>query len=179
MSKEPHPFTISSAPSENNLRLTVKHLGDFTGELGALTAGAGARIEGPFGKFSFLEVAEKKQIWVAGGIGITPFLSMARSLNTYTGYQIDLFYCVKTEAEAVFIDELKEVAGKSGQLRVIPFFSDKQGYISAEQIDKLSGLAGKEIFVCGPPALMKSLKEQFGKLNVPKASVHSEEFAIL
>lgn len=179
LSREFHPFTISSAPAENNLRLTVKQLGDFTGELLALTEGASANIEGPFGKFSFLEVETKKQIWVAGGIGITPFLSMARSLKEYADYQIDLFYCVKTQSEAVFIEELNEIAGATGQLKVILFCADKQGYISAEQIEKYSGLVGKEIFVCGPPALMKSLKEQFSKLKIPRERVHSEEFAIL
>jgi predicted ferric reductase len=179
ISGEYHPFTISSSPLETGLRLTVKHLGDFTGDLRALTAGSDARIEGPFGKFSFLEVELKRQIWVAGGIGITPFLSMARSLKKYSGYGVDLFYCVKTAAEAVFIGELEAIAKETGQLRVILFCADEKGYISAEQIDKTCGLAGKEIFVCGPAPLMKSLKDQFDGLKIPRWRVHSEEFAIL
>lgn len=178
ISSESHPFTVSSAPSEVNLRLTIKNLGDYTGNLKKLAAGSFAYIEGPFGKFSFLAADLKKQIWIAGGIGITPFLSMARSLENYTGYQIDLFYSVRTETEAIFLTELNMIVKKTGQLRVIPFFTDKQGYITAEQIQKLSGLAGREIFICGPLALMKNLKNQFDKLKISHGLVHSEEFSL-
>ncbi len=176
---EYHPFTIASGSGSSNLKLTIKNLGDFTAELKKLKAGASAKIEGPFGKFSYLEAPGREQIWLAGGIGITPFLSMARSLKPAGGYRIDLFYCVRTMEEAVFIDELNEIARRDPQLRVIPFCTDIEGYLSAETVAKHCALAGKEIFVCGPPAMMKGLKDQFRKLNIPADRIHSEEFALL
>jgi len=179
ISTEPHPFSISSAVSEGNLKLTIKSLGDYTSQLKNLKAGVLAKIEGPFGKFSYQNVENKNQIWIAGGIGITPFLSMARSLEN-TEYKIDLYYCVNNEKEAVFLEELLKISQQNLNFRVVPFYSEKQGFINAESIQKISGeLNNKEIFLCGPPAMMKSLREQFLKLKISRKNIHSEEFQLL
>ncbi len=80
--KEIHPFSITSAPAEEKLRITAKELGDFTTRLKILKKGTKVKIEGPFGKFSYLNfLPQHKQIWIAGGIGLAPFLSMARNLT--------------------------------------------------------------------------------------------------
>jgi predicted ferric reductase len=179
ISAESHPFSISSAVSEKNLKLTIKSLGDYTSQLRNLRAGALAKIEGPFGKFSYQNVENKNQVWIAGGIGITPFLSMARSLEN-AEYKIDLYYCVNNEKEPIFLEELLKISQQNPNFRIIPFYSEKQGFINAEFIQKISGdLNGKEIFLCGPPAMMKSLKEQFLKLKVSRKNIHSEEFQLL
>jgi len=169
ISAESNPFSISSAVSEKNLRLTIKSLGDYTSQLRNLKAGALAKIEGPFGKFSNQDVKNKNQIWIAGGIGITPFLSMVKSLEN-AEYKIDLYYCVNNEKETIFFEDF----------RIIPFYSEKQGLINAGFIQKISGdLFRKEIFLCGPPAMMKGLREQFLKLKVSRKNIHSEEFQLL
>ena len=80
ISTEAHPFSVSSTPEDGRLRIVVKALGDYTSRLPALRRGAVARIEGPFGKFSHHNCPNRKQVWIAGGIGITPFLSMAGTL---------------------------------------------------------------------------------------------------
>jgi len=179
ISAESHPFSISSAVSEKNLRLTIKSLGDYTSQLRNLKAGALAKIEGPFGRFSYQDVKNKNQIWIAGGIGITPFLSMARSLKN-AEYKIDLYYCVNNEKEAIFFTEFLKISQQNPNFRIISFYSEKQGFINAEFIQKISGdLFRKEIFLCGPPAMMKSLKEQFLKLKVSRKNIHSEEFQLL
>jgi len=176
ISAESHPFSISSAVSEKNLRLTIKSLGDYTSQLRNLKAGALAKIEGPFGKFSHQDVKNKNQIWIAGGIGITPFLSMVKSLEN-AEYKIDLYYCVNNEKETIFFEELLKISQQNPNFRVVPFYSEKQGFINAEFIQKISGeLNNKEIFLCGPPAMMKNLKEQFLKLKVSRENIHSEEF---
>jgi predicted ferric reductase len=179
ISAESHPFSISSGVSEKNLRLTIKSLGDYTSQLRNLRPGALAKIEGPFGKFSYQNVENKNQIWIAGGIGVTPFLSMARSLEN-AEYKIDLYYCVNNEKEAIFFEELLKISQQNPNFRIISFYAEKQGFIKAEFIQKISGdLNSKEIFLCGPPAMMKSLKEQFLKLKVSRKNIHSEEFRLL
>ncbi len=175
VSSEPHPFSISSAPSERVLQISVKSLGDYTSQLKHLRKGALARIEGPYGKFSFNDCANKNQIWIAGGIGITPLLSMARSLEN--GFNVDLYYCAKNRDDAVFLDELVSIAENKANFRVINYCSDKSGRITAEVVEKLSGtLSGKDIFLCGPPAMMRALKKDFINLGVDKIRIHNEEF---
>jgi predicted ferric reductase len=135
--------------------------------------GTEAEIEGPFGKFSN-PLQDKAQIWIAGGIGITPFLSMARSL-TGSEPQIDLYYCFKEQSEAVFVEELHHLAKIHHNFRVIPFCSSTQGRIDVSFLEKESkGLNGKEIFICGPITMIHSLSSSLNKQHV-----HMEEFELL
>jgi predicted ferric reductase len=79
-----HPFSITSAPGERALMITVKAVGDYTRALRRLEVGADAVVEGPYGSFSHQNVPRQRQLWIAGGIGVTPFLSMARGLGDTT-----------------------------------------------------------------------------------------------
>ena len=180
IAKEWHPFSISSSPLDDSLRVSVKSLGDFTSSLPNITKGTIAEIEGAYGKFSHSNFKNRKQIWVAGGIGITPFLSMAKSLPS-DDYKVDLYYSVRTKSELVDVQTLLKVAKtKNSNFRLIPFVSeDKKTFLSANFIKKNSAsVKNKEIFICGPPAMMKSLKVQFKKIGVSKKMIHSEEFSL-
>ena len=80
--RESHPFTIASAPGDDPLRLAVKRFGDFTSSMMKLRPGSQSQLEGPFGGFHLRSDPAHPQTWIAGGIGITPFLSWARSLDS-------------------------------------------------------------------------------------------------
>ncbi|KKS46516.1 hypothetical protein A3J20_05145 [Candidatus Gottesmanbacteria bacterium RIFCSPLOWO2_02_FULL_42_29] len=176
---EKHPFSITSPPSERELKLTVKSLGDFTGNLKLLDTGDAAEIEGPYGRFSYLNFTNRNQIWVAGGIGITPFLSMARTLYRLD-FSICLFYSAAEQSEAVFLEELLGIAAQNPNFVVYTIFTKTQGRLSAEIIQATVGdLANFEIFICGPPPMMISLKRQLKRLGVSKDRIHSEEFQLL
>ena len=112
-----HPFSITSAPDERTLRITVKAIGDYTSALRRLDEGAEAIVEGPFGSFSNVGLAQPRQIWAAGGIGVTPFLSMARSLGDGAGPPVHFYYCVERPEEAHFLDEFRALAGAARRLR--------------------------------------------------------------
>ena len=177
--EEVHPFSLSSQPLGVSISIGVKALGDFTKRLRELRPGMRAVIEGPFGRTSYVYYPRKSQIWIAGGIGITPFLGMARSLKPSDGYNVDLFYSAVDRNEAAFLGELEQIAARNPNLRLIPWFSEEKSFLTAEAIVKESGgVLGKEIFLCGPPPMMKALREQFGKWKVPVANIHSEEFSI-
>ena len=175
-----HPFSVSSSPKDDFLRLSVKALGDYTGALVNLKHGAIAEIEGAYGKFSYTNYSNYQQIWVAGGIGVTPFLSMARSLPTDNPYKIDLYYSVKTRSELIDVDVLAEISQLQGDnFRIIPFVAVESGFITADFVSKTSnGLKGKEIFICGPPGMMKAMRQQMKVLGVSNANIHSEEFSM-
>lgn len=175
-----HPFSVSSAPKDKYIELSVKAVGDFTKSLKKITPGTIAEIEGAYGQFSYVNYQNKNHIWVAGGIGITPFLSMAKTLPAYKDYKIDLYYCVTKQSELIDSDELAKVAAiGQNHFRVIPYIANEHGSITADIIRKKShGLEGKEIFICGPPPMMKSLRKQFIENGVPPKTIHTEEFAI-
>ncbi len=175
-----HPFSISSAPHEQNLRLSIKALGDYTKAMPQLKPGAIAEVEGAYGKFSFKGFKNPNQIWIAGGIGITPFLSMAKSLPS-SGYKIDLYYSVKTISELINFNELVAVHELNKEcFRFIPYVADKKPQLlNADFIEKTSqGLQSKEIFICGPPPMMKALKKQLKDKQVLSSVIHTEEFAM-
>jgi predicted ferric reductase len=181
VTSEWHPFSISSGPKDPYLRVSVKGLGDYTNKLSNIKVGTNAEVEGAYGRFSYTKADSKNQIWVAGGIGVTPFLSMARSLPTDGSYKVDLYYSVKTASELIDWNNLKIIAGHhTDHLRVFPYVGDQtKGHLSADYIEKTSGgLAGKEIFICGPPPMMDAMRQQFKQKLVPGTSLHSEEFAM-
>jgi len=174
--RESHPFSFSSNSDQDLISFTIKNLGDFTSKINNLEIGTEARIEGPFGKFSYKEADSKKQIWIAGGIGITPFLSMAKSIHNDKDYSVDLYYCVRNPKEAVYLEEL--LALKDEKINIIPHFSDTMGFINADIIKEKSGLEEKSIFICSPVFMIKALKEQFSVKGISTKTIYSEEFSL-
>ncbi len=175
--KESHPFSIVSAPGDPRLTIAIKSLGDHTGRFKLIEKGMIAKVEGPFGMFSYTTARGKDQIWIAGGIGITPFISMARSV-TDPAYRIKVYYCVKDQAEAVFLNDLIAITEKNPNVETMAFCSSERGYISADALQTMHGdLLAKEFFICGPPAMMQGLKEQLIRKGVPKKHIHTEEFS--
>ncbi len=174
--RESHPFSFSSNDDDNKISFTIKNLGDFTSKIQKLEKGTLAFIEGPFGKFSYEEASSKKQIWIAGGIGITPFLSMAKSIVKENGYDVDLYYCVRNPREAVYLSELEKL--NNPQIKIIPHFSDTDGFINANIIKEKSGLDDKSIFICSPVPMIKALKKQFKNNGILTNAIYSEEFSL-
>lgn len=178
--KEAHPFSIASAPGENTLRLYMKALGDYTNGLKHLRVGTIAEVEGAFGKFSYTHFGDTPQVWIGGGIGITPFLSMARSIQPDSP-QIDMFYSVVKKEELVDQNALTEfLPSRYPQFKYYTYIAEEQpGFLTASYIEqKIGDLKGKEIFICGPPAMMKSMRAQLRKMGIPNRKIHTEEFAM-
>jgi predicted ferric reductase len=175
---ESHPFTISSAPSEDDLRLTVKASGDFTRYLfNHLQAGTDAVIEGAYGMFDYKE-GSQRQIWVAGGIGLTPFLSFIRDMDGNLRHDVDFYYTIRHTEEALFLDEIKAAAVMNPRLKVHVRFSAIDGSLTVEEIVKNAGgdLRGYDIYLCGPLPMIQAFSRKFIEYNVPGKNIHYEEF---
>ncbi|MCX6754409.1 MAG: ferric reductase-like transmembrane domain-containing protein [Candidatus Nomurabacteria bacterium] len=173
---ESHPFSISSASVDNNIKITVKNLGDYTSLLVGLKPNDGVLIDGPYGHFSYQNFKSKNQIWIAGGIGITPFLSMARVLESE--YNIDMYYSVKENSEAVYLKDFEDISLKNPNFKFNLWDASLKGYINSGLVVNLSkGFADKDIFLCGPPMFMESLKNQFVVLGVDIKKIHYENFS--
>ena len=175
---ESHPFTISSAPSEDVLRLTIKASGDFTRELFAqLKEGADAIVEGPYGMFNY-KTGGSKQIWIAGGIGLTPFLSFLRDMDGSLAHDVDLYYTVRHPEEAIFLEEIEAADQKNPRLKVYIRYSAKDGSLKIEDIVKNAGgdVHSHHVYMCGPLPMTMAFEKKFLDLGLPKDNLHYEEF---
>ncbi len=176
--REAHPFTISSGAKEDRLRFTVKVLGDYTRRVREdLTMGADVAVEGPYGRFSPLGGSEK-QVWVAGGIGITPFLSVLRTMEPGHGRAVRLYYCVRAAREALFLSELRARAAELENVTVTLFDSEVGARIDADAIvTDLGGAFGEwNYYLCGPKPMVEAVSGGLRKRGVSRKSVHKEEF---
>lgn len=174
--KEPHPFTISSHPSEDNLRFTVKALGDYTSDLQTeLQEGIPAKIEGPFGCFNFKDAKCNKQLWLAGGIGITPYLSFIKELDN--NYDITLVWSVKRLSEANYKEEIEDNAAKNPNLKFILNDTETKGLFTIDQLYKSVDLKNTSIFICGPEVMRESYIKQLLQKGVSIKDIHFEEFS--
>jgi predicted ferric reductase len=173
--RESHPFTITSAPGAESVRLAVKRLGDFTASVMTLRPGSRARLEGPFGRFCLRPDPVHSQTWIAGGIGITPFLSWARSLDGPIA--ADLYYCTPGAEHAHFLDELFDIADRHPTFRVIPIRKTSLGHLSVSDIEAVNpNLSHGHIFICGPPALVENLTSGFVTKGMLPRRIHAERF---
>jgi len=175
--REPHPFTISSAPHEPDLRLSIKSSGDWTQHLHEnLQQGARAFVDGPYGEFNY-RTGSAKQVWIAAGIGITPFMSWIRDFgNDSPQREIDFFYTTTVPDEALFLDEIEKAAMQPG-FRAHISHSARDGRLSAHKVIATSGeVTGKDIYMCGPIAMVEAFRNTFIAMGVPRGKIHYEEF---
>ena len=176
VSKEPHPFSLTSRPEDDFIQIGVKSSGDYTKHLINLSIGDTAEVEGAFGIFSPEKSKNRNQIWIAGGIGITPFVSVARSLN-WKNFSVDLYYSFKEDGDGVYLKELEEISEKTDNLRIAPWISQKMGRIDASKIKRVRDkIEEKVIFICGPSEMIIALKKDFINNGVLKENIFSEEF---
>lgn len=176
--REPHPFTISSSPREKQLRLSIRASGDWTSYLYKnLKAGTKAKISGGHGMFNY-KTGGPEQIWIAGGIGITPFTSWVRDLEDDCAHRVDFFYGIRHEADALFWDEFETAAAKHDNLNVHLHLSNTDGRLTADHIaaQTAGAITSKYIYLCGPSAMTEGLARAFQKMGVPAAQIHYEEF---
>lgn len=178
--RQSHPFTVSSAPQEPEIRLAIKASGEYSRHLcTVLKAGAAAEVEGSYGMFRY-STGSRRQIWVAGGIGITPFLSWMRDFTGPVANDIDFYYVVHAQEDAVYLDELRTIARQQPRLRIHLWCSATAGALTASRIAGSSrGSESADIFLCGPSGMIGAFTSQFRQLGIPAARLHYEEFTFL
>ena len=175
--RETHPFTISSSPRMEEMKLAVKASGDFTQYMQShLQAGMEADVEGGYGMFDY-RAGSREQLWIAGGIGLTPFLSWIRDFDSESRYSIDFFYSVRGPEEILYNDEIMRAAEEHENFRPHFISTDLEGKLTTEKIIAVSGpVAGKDIFICGPYPMTMALKGGFITAGASVRQIHYEEF---
>lgn len=171
--REFHPFTISALEPDGELALGIKALGDCTQHLQSLEHGVTARIQGPFGDF-LAEQPSGPGLWIAGGIGITPFLARLRAGPPT--YPARLIYLYRTEPDAAYLHELKAFEQAYANFSLTAKESGTTAPPFSEIIPTTSELLSLNCFLCGPPGLVASAVKYLTAQGVPGGQIHFERF---
>ncbi len=168
-SVDQHPFSISSSPARTGaLELTIKALGDHTARIGQVEPGTPAFLDGPYGSF-VLDNDADGVVFIAGGVGITPVMSIIRSLRQRGQRKripALLLYGFATEASATFLDELREMA-EEPWLELVPVvehpaegYEGERGLMTGDLLDRHLPEAreGLRYFLCGPEPMMDAVE---------------------
>ena len=175
--KDEHPFSIVSAEGSKDLIFMAKILGDDTALFPLLHVGTAVDVEGPYGNFSYAR-GGKRQLWIAGGIGITPFMSLASSLPSGF-YDVDLYYSVKTASEAVSLAELQTTIVPRSDIRIHLWATDVQGYLTCDALQK-AGVDFSmldDILLCGPSGMTLAIRNGLIRCGIRPGHIHAELFA--
>lgn len=182
-----HPFSISSAPTERpRIAFTIKENGDFTGRIGGIAPGTRAYLDGPHGNFTLAGREARGIVFIAGGVGFAPIMSMLRQLKArHYPHPLRLIYGNRVEMQILYRDEieaLKDVlhfdlyyvlsdppAGWRGLVGELT-----PGILN----DCLESIGTDEwlFFVCGPPLMMTGIERALIARGVSQTRIVSERF---
>jgi len=168
-----HPFTVSALGAGGEIRVGVKALGDCTRKIQSMEPGVMARVHGAFGSF-LADRPAAPQLWVAGGIGITPFLAQLRA--GMVRQQTQLLYLYRAEADAAFLQELQTLAARDPKLSLQAIATGQTIPDLKALLPTADDLAQHECYLCGPPGMVAGLRKALKARGVTPRHIHYENF---
>ena len=179
---EEHPFTVSSPPGSTAITFTIKNLGNYTRSLKDVEPGTRVLLDGPYGVFT-PHTFNGPQLFVAGGIGITPFLSIIRDMdNKKIPTMMTLVWSARNENDFVHDDTLREIASRNKWFRYVPIITaGGQGkHVNRELLESLfdkKDFPTMQVFFCGPETMRSELQKILRKTGLPRVAFHFERFS--
>lgn len=171
--REYHPFTVTATGVDGSIVLAIKALGDCTGALQSVENGVAVRLQGPFGAFLDKE-PERPGLWIAGGIGITPFLAVLR--RRAPQYPVHLLYLYRSQDSALYLDELNRLAGDYPLLSIEGVETGPGTPDLRRIMPDAPSLKGVECYLCGPMALVASATALLRERGVAPDHIYFEQF---
>lgn len=182
-------FSIASAPQDAELEIATRQTGtSFKRYLAAAHAGTSVQIEGPYGDLTLHDDADRPAVFLAGGIGVTPFRSMILdATNRSLPHRLFLFYSNRQPQDAAYLTELREIEQKNPRFKLIATFTEgaplapggatERGPITAEMMARHVGdLAAAVFYVAGPPTMVAVMQGVLKRAGVRPDMVHAEKF---
>ena len=187
--KEEHPFTISSILKDNCFSITVKNLGDWTNKLMQINIGDKASVDGPYGVFSYTRIQKEYPLcFIAGGIGITPFLSMLNYIyDNNIKRKISLIWQARKKEDLFALKIIKEIKKRIPNFTFISILSREKdwegnnGRMDYEFINNLDFIKNRiqaDYFICGPNDMLRDVIKHLKRSAVKKRHIHYEKFSM-
>ncbi|MFJ5175777.1 ferric reductase-like transmembrane domain-containing protein [Streptomyces griseoviridis] len=170
-----NPFSLSAAPDGERLRLTVKRAGAGSAALRHVKVGTRVFAEGPYGAFTALHRTRPESVLIAGGVGVTPIRALLEELEGHTV----VIYRVSTDRDAVLHDELRQLAAVKGAALHLVTGPVAPDLLAPRELARMvPDIAGRDVFLCGPPPMMTAVLRTLRDLGVPRRQVHFERFSL-
>ncbi|MGA7263301.1 MAG: ferric reductase-like transmembrane domain-containing protein [Stellaceae bacterium] len=184
-----HPFSFSSSAevTDGRVEMSIRNLGDFTSAIHKVPVGLRVYLDGPYGAFTIGNPADM-HVLIAGGVGITPMMSMIRTLADRSDTRpVILLYGSRDWESITFREELEALKARLN-LTVVHVLANpsagwtgEQGFITAEVFERHlpPPYADHEYFICGPDVMMDAIEKALGDMNVPLSKYHSERYSFV
>ena len=170
-----HPYSLSAAPTDKYLRVTVKDLGDQSGVIKDIKPGTRVFFEGPYGTFVASRASKGHVVLVGGGVGITPLRALLEEFDV--SKEIDVIFRASKAEDLVLRHELDELAKMRGARVLYLVGSRNEHPMSAKYISALiPAFRDADVYVCGPTPLVEAVKEAAKTVGIPKNRFHDEAF---
>ena len=170
-----HPYSLSAAPTDKYLRVTVKDLGDQSGVIKDIKPGTRVFFEGPYGTFVASRASKGHVVLVGGGVGITPLRALLEEFDV--SKEIDVIFRASKAEDLVLRHELDELAKMRGARVHYLVGSRNEHPMSAKYISALiPAFRDADVYVCGPTPLVEAVKEAAKTVGIPKNRFHDEAF---
>jgi ferredoxin-NADP reductase len=182
-------FSIVSAPHENELVIATRMRDTaFKRVLKAMTAGGRVSLRGPAGMFTLDPADSRPAVFLAGGIGVTPFVSMLRdAAHSSLARELWLFYSNRRPEDAAFLDELTALSGRNPRLHFVGTmvemdksswpWTGERGLLDRAMLERhLKNLAGHVFYIAGPPGLVEAMQKMLIGAGVAEDAIHTDEF---
>ena len=184
-----HPFSFSSsaAVADGRVEMTIRSLGDFTSNIDQVPTGKRVYLDGPYGAFTIGNPADM-HVLIAGGIGVTPMMSMIRTLADRGDKRpVVLLYGVQDWDSITFREELEALKARLNLTIVYVVakppadWTGERGFINADMFRRHlpPPYADHEYFICGPNVMMDAIEKALGEMNVPMSKYHSERYSFV
>jgi predicted ferric reductase len=184
-----HPFSFSSSAAAKGgcVEMSIRNLGDFTKEIQKVPVGKRVYLDGPYGAFTIGNPADM-HVLIAGGVGVTPMISMIRTLADRGDKRpVILLYGSKDWESITFREELETLKARL-DLTVVHVLANppagwtgEQGFINSEMFKRHlpPPYSDHEYFICGPGVMMDAIENALGEMGVPMAKYHSERYSFV
>ncbi len=183
-------FSIASAPSDPDLMIATRMRDTaFKRVLRTAPGGLPVKIEGPSGSFTLHKNSAKPAVFLAGGIGITPFLSIVRqAVRDNVPHQLYLFYSNRRPEDAAFLELLQETVQQNSRFHMIATMTEMErsqrpwngeiGFIDKTMVSRyLPSLQGPIYYLAGPPAMVSAMRQMLVAATVDEDDIRTEEFS--